>query len=368
MPRKAAFPDNWRNIQVVDPQTGRFTPEFLMSFQDNYNTDVVQDGNNFQRIFSDNLLAPSAPFNGDNEQFADSAFVAYGWTPNYIPGSIGTVTRNNYRRANGADAFRGNYAQQMITGANLTDGASRASRPEDVKEFLQYEINNRAKILKRPSSGNHGYRIEVDWFSDDSSLARGGSGFLSTTVVQSGTATPFAADNAYQVFNGIVTAPAGAKFARIVEANWAPNRSVSESIVIVSDTFTWKLRTLNTLSRVTGSTIGPSHSGAFAVIDEMSITRTFNGGKVLCIFTGSISSDTANTQGLFGIFLDGSQDSAVQVKTFPAVANLADIVCISHISLPSAGSHTFDARWRTDAGNTLTASALVREFQVLELP
>jgi hypothetical protein len=361
-------------VQFLD-DTGRPNKRWLDWLLDLFNSDQIGDGDSFQRLKLSNLLAPSAPFNGDNEQWSDTDLVPEGWTKQYLTnGSAVGVTdirllRNYYRRS--TDSFRGNYAQQFSTPADVTTGVMRAARPEECKEFLSYEVSLRAKIDHRPA-GNHGYRIEVDWFSDDSSLARGGSGFLSSSVVQAGAAAPFLADNTYQAFSGTVSAPSGAKFARIVEGSWGPNKGSASATTITSDTCVWRLKTINTSNLVGASTAGPTNnsSAAFVDIPEMTITQTMRGSLVAVIFIGTFQSNTANSYVDLLLKRDGTLLTTTYFLGFPA-ANLPYPVCLVGFDNPPAGSHTYKAQWQLDPASpaaTITGVGISRQLQIAELP
>jgi hypothetical protein len=138
---------------------------------------------------------------------------------------------------------------------------------------------------------------------------------------------------------------------------------------ILVDTTSWGLKSITGLDTVVGTTVGPTHAGAFATIDEMTKTRACRGGQVIVFFTGSIASDNlaGNSQAFFQLTMDGVTISGAHTKTFP-VANQGDLVELIAPANPSAGNHTFEAQWRTDAGQTLTAVLVLRRLQVMELP
>lgn len=102
-------------------------------------------------------------------------------------------------------------------------------------------------------------------------------------------------------------------------------------------------------------------SAAFVVIPEMTQTITTKGNKVLCVFNGqfSITVGTAN----IAIFRDAVQISIVTIGSGAGGFSIP----LSVLDSPSAASHTYDVRWFTNGGGTITALATNRTFQVVEL-
>jgi hypothetical protein len=327
-------------------------------------TDIIADGTASERMASSNTLMPDLPFNGDYEQFPESQVIASGWTKGFQ--TTGTITDANYARS--VSAFRGNFAQNILSADNVK-GTSVASRPFGVKEFLQYQFQVRAKIDVKPT-GNHGFYFRVAWYNDDNDLSFAGRSSANDIVVGTSAAFTVAAGT-YQTFTGILSAPASARFCRIALYNWGPDKGSNTATVITVDTVTVQLQSVNKLITVAGTTFSPTTNlNGLTVIPEMSITLTTRGGPVLLIFSGNISCDNAGgqQQGVFQFERDGVQLGTFLVETF-AVANLSQLVTFTHIDTAAAGSHTYDARWMTNGGGqTLTAQGIQREFQVCELP
>jgi len=131
---------------------------------------------------------------------------------------------------------------------------------------------------------------------------------------------------------------------------------------------------LKNKSNAVGSTSTPSTSStSFAVIPEMTLTITTNGNKVLINFsaTADILGSTVTATAIFAIFRDGIQLSQNMEQQFTS-ANMAvwANMAITFIDAPSAGSHTYDIRWRVgsgSAGTTITSLGTSRTLQVVEL-
>lgn len=119
---------------------------------------------------------------------------------------------------------------------------------------------------------------------------------------------------------------------------------------------------LKNIVTAVGTTASPSTaSGSFSVIPEMTQTITTKGNKVLCIFNGQFSI-TAGV-GDIAIFRDGVQISIVTVGSGASAFSIP----LSVMDVVAAGSHTYDVRWFTNGGGTLTSSGTNRTFQVVEL-
>lgn len=130
------------------------------------------------------------------------------------------------------------------------------------------------------------------------------------------------------------------------------------------------------ISSPTPTTNSPSTtSGTYSVIAEMTTgSINFKGGKVLCVFTSSFtdSSTTNPSRGGLAIFRDGVQltpDYFLDLQPTGGVTGTPDtIASVSFIDAPSAGSHTYDVRFKVAAGTGgITAVNLARGFQVVEL-
>jgi hypothetical protein len=150
--------------------------------------------------------------------------------------------------------------------------------------------------------------------------------------------------------------------------------AVAEQVEIYSDTWSWKLKTVNVLNVVVGVNTGSYALAAFAQIPDMTLTLTTRGEKILVTFCGSIQCDNVgNNQGWFSLFRDGLAltNVPIVVDTF-AVANSPQIVTMLGLDAPPAGSHTYTAQWHSNAGQTLSipgaASGTPPCLEVLQLP
>lgn len=137
---------------------------------------------------------------------------------------------------------------------------------------------------------------------------------------------------------------------------------------------------LKNIGDAVGTTVGPSTtSTTYAVLAEMTQTLTFAGNKVLLIFTTSLNlqSNTTDTNPAIAIFKDGvqlSQDylmSGGHTGASTSVAFWEFPFAVSFIDHPSAGSHTYDIRWKLNSSpspsGTLFQLGTNRRFQITEL-
>ena len=124
---------------------------------------------------------------------------------------------------------------------------------------------------------------------------------------------------------------------------------------------------LKNLSGPTPTTVAPSTSStSYSVIPEMTTTITTKGNKVLIIFSGSFASSTSLSVGWqLAFFRDGVQISNNFI--WGTVDTIEHVIALSFLDSPSAASHTYDVRWVSNSGSTLTNFGLDRSFQLVEL-
>jgi hypothetical protein len=361
MTKRFNFPPEFFKTRFTD-ENGFITPEAQLILQTSMNGDNLPDGNARQQTKASNLLASDIPTNSDFEEFNDTGVVAYAWEGQWDDAGTTTLTRDFYRPS--TSAFRGSKCQMLISPDNVR-GSSIASQPFAVKPFLQWHPSVWAKSDAALPAGAKGFRCRIAWFNGNSDFSKTGAASFTDVVLGADTTL----STAFQEFAADVTVPASARFARMVLYNHGPSKGSNFASNILVDTTSWGLVGLSALDTVTGTTSAPTHAGAFATIDEMTKTRTCRGGAVFCLFCGSIQSDNlaGNSQAFFDITMDGVSISGALPETF-VVANQAQIVIFAAPVVPSAGSHTFAARWRTDAGQTLTATLTFRKFHVFEVP
>ncbi len=124
---------------------------------------------------------------------------------------------------------------------------------------------------------------------------------------------------------------------------------------------------LKNLSTPTPTTSAPTTTSAtYAVIPEMTTTITTKGNKVLILFSGTIANNTSGALGKVAVFLDGTQVSP-DFQWTAAGTGFGAEVCISWLDSPSAASHTYDIRWKSNGAANMTATLLLRTLQVVEL-
>lgn len=115
------------------------------------------------------------------------------------------------------------------------------------------------------------------------------------------------------------------------------------------------------------TTSGPTITSAtYAVIPEMTSTITTQGNKVMIIFTGTLTNNTTATSGFVSVFVDGVQSSP-DISYSVATAGQSTPLTLTWLTAPSAASHTFDIRWKSNGVARLTAIGTSRTLQVVEL-
>jgi hypothetical protein len=321
------------------------------------NMDQILDGLSFQRPVIGNSLAPDLPYNGDFEQFPDTATVADGWSvnANQVAGSP------TYGRSN--SPFRGNYAQQIATADNVTSG-NIVSRPFGVKEYLQYNFQCRAKISALPT-GNQGFYFRVVWYANDSAAMNPNGDQLSLTDLVGGGSAPFSSANAYQTFTVLATAPATARFARIQFFNHGFAKGSNTATTITVDTVTVQLQTItrSLYASVTGgtgiNTFDTSYGNAIGQIENppgLRFTNVAVSGSqpVLVIMTGSFAFTNSFSNGGYlyiGIRRNGVAFWEVErffLNTELSGGTIPRPIAAHAIDRPAAGTYTYDISWHVD--------------------
>lgn len=133
----------------------------------------------------------------------------------------------------------------------------------------------------------------------------------------------------------------------------------------------WSILPVPASGSAAGSTSAPTTTSAtYVVIPEMTTTMTTHGGVVVVSFTGSFDLQSGDSFAV-SIFEDGNQVTAseLSVQFFggsllgltPAEYQAAPVTCQARIA-SSAGSHTYDARWKRSAG---TARAITTQRQLI---
>jgi len=113
-------------------------------------------------------------------------------------------------------------------------------------------------------------------------------------------------------------------------------------------------------------TAGPTtNSASFTVIPEMTQTIAFKGNKAIIIFNGTFQVDTLASLLTLQIFRDGVGVGYQSLVSAPGVSYFFPQP-ITWEETPSAGTHTYDVRWKVSAG-TATATGTNRALQITEL-
>lgn len=118
---------------------------------------------------------------------------------------------------------------------------------------------------------------------------------------------------------------------------------------------------------VAGSTSDPTTaSGSFSVIPDMSLSLVTTGNNVLVQFSSSFNVNAADSFD-FSIFVDGVEhmNARRHAQCATAISGLPSSTQALITSL-GAGSHTFDVRWKANAGSA-RALGVLRSLVVAEL-
>ena len=176
-----------------------------------------------------------------------------------------------------------------------------------------------------------------------------------STIGGTETVTGLATLNGGLTVNGTVTLPTGS-----ITSTHILDGTIATADVAAHAITQWGF--------ASGSASGPtSVSGAYADIPDMAVTLTTTGGDCLVWFVCNILMSTQSALGNIALKADAGADSFGLYIPQPYTTNAVSLV--SHIGLFSglgAGSHTFKARWATNAG-TLTAQGASRWLMVVEL-
>jgi hypothetical protein len=120
---------------------------------------------------------------------------------------------------------------------------------------------------------------------------------------------------------------------------------------------------VNNPNSAVGATVQPGTSSAtYVTLPEMSLGLTTRGNRVLVLFSGSFQRAAAGK-----IFIAAYRDSAAVsqvVQKFFQAGETAGM-SLSFLDNPAAGAHTYEIRWRVDAGSG-TALGTDRQVQVVE--
>jgi hypothetical protein len=123
---------------------------------------------------------------------------------------------------------------------------------------------------------------------------------------------------------------------------------------------------LKNIASPTPTTSGPStNAGAYVVVPEMTSTIVTKGNKVFITFWMVVLIGGSAANVFFALFRDGVQLTANAELDAPGVANKIQFMSMTFVDSPSAGSHTYDARW--NAGSIVSGVGTARQFQAVEL-
>jgi hypothetical protein len=273
----------------------------LISLNTGTNLDQILDGNSFQRPVIGNTLAPDLPYDGDYEQFPDTAVVADGWTKGFQ--TNGSITDANYARS--SSPFRGTYAQSILSADNVK-GTSVASRPFGIKEFLQYQFQVRAKIDVKPENTDSfpGSSLSGSWTIEQGTASVSGN---AVGIATGGADSRFLAVRnesypAEQFAQATCTvAPTGTNTIGVCVRGSAIAETFYAFYCDATDRYLFKV--------VTGAvTVLAQQAGASMAVNDVlrlevsgtSLTAKVNGTAVLTATDSAISSGAPGLQGLAG--------------------------------------------------------------------
>jgi hypothetical protein len=148
---------------------------------------------------------------------------------------------------------------------------------------------------------------------------------------------------------------------------WGPSKGSNFASNILVDTTSWGLKTLLSTQVANGTTANPviAAGGAYAVMPEMTRTFTCRGGTLLILFSGMFNNNGLAANNFFRIFLDGV-GIGIEYLIDRAADDFNYTFALPLLDTPSAGSHTYDVRWKCNA-NPLQALGVARMLQIIEL-
>jgi hypothetical protein len=289
------------------------------------------------------------PYNPSFEIWPNTELVADGWTPDYqIFGTGATYARNVF-------PYEGAFAQKILASAG--GSGSIGSRSFGVKPGIQYTFRVRAAA---DVNGTGRAYVVIDFFSDTPPAGTftgtapwiGSSDGAGGLIAAVNGVTYFDVDgvpNPWTLYEGVVTAPQGAKFARFRLGNTSPTIVGNVSF----DTCAWIVSQVVPSANAYAVTSLPSTSStSYVVVPDMDITIETQGQSVLLLFAGTVELISGNLTAYFAIFRDGVQ--ITNDTQFPLNNFYADQVAkISWIDVnPSPGSHTYEVNWKVN-GNSM---------------
>jgi hypothetical protein len=103
--------------------------------------------------------------------------------------------------------------------------------------------------------------------------------------------------------------------------------------------------------RALGTTDVATNSTTFVLMTDMSVTLTTGAGNSLVNFTTTINHSRDNRFSEIALFVDGVRQ--VTIRRFATHREEINPVTITHLVTGlTAGTHTFDIRWRTQNADT----------------
>lgn len=111
------------------------------------------------------------------------------------------------------------------------------------------------------------------------------------------------------------------------------------------------------------ATVTTTTSASYVDVAGMQLTLTTTGGSVLVLFVAQVSNSSAAAGITVGLN-DGVSDGWDIGVTVAGISYAVPMVTFGWYGAPSAGAHTWGARWKTNMG---TASMAQRTLMVLEL-
>ena len=109
---------------------------------------------------------------------------------------------------------------------------------------------------------------------------------------------------------------------------------------------------LKNIAQARGGSGTSTSSATFAVVSGVTVTFTTKGNNVLISASMTVLFNAGGT-GNWAIFRDGTQVSGIY--TIVGAANAELTVTLEYIDSPTAGSHTFDLRWKSISSTSMTA-------------
>jgi hypothetical protein len=293
--------------------------------------------------------------------------------PNLESGDMGWIEQTGWSIISDTNAYDGSWVAKFVgtTAASLSNTNYVPVQPGDVLI---------GTCMAKVASGGGSVNVAIFWYNSSKAYLSGsagnsitGSTYATSRVVGTAPASAaFAVIGATASGAATTTAYADAFNLALAHKNIdevadgstriAPAKTRMDAAADASGNLL--LKNINSPTPTTG---GPTTTSTTWVdLEEMTVTITTRGNKVLIVGNAVVSHNTAGCYVDIILYVD----SAVVTQTMSRYKSVAGgdygSVAFCYICQPSAASHTFKIQWRVVGAGTATSLTTCRNFQVLE--